>query len=116
MLGPGARADAAVVGGARTGGSATAYIEMFRGLPALLVLFLVGVGVPLAFPGPEIPGGTYGTVTLALGLTAAAYMAETIRAGIQAVPKGQMEAARIAGHVARAGPWSPSSSRRRSGS
>ena len=34
---------------------------------------------------------------LALGLVAAAYMAETIRAGIQAVPKGQMEAARSLG-------------------
>jgi polar amino acid transport system permease protein len=36
-------------------------------------------------------------VTVGLGLTAAAYMAETIRAGIQAVPKGQMEAARSLG-------------------
>ena len=36
-------------------------------------------------------------VTIALGLVGAAYMAETIRAGIQAVPKGQMEAARTLG-------------------
>lgn len=76
---------------------ATAYIELFRGLPALLVLFMVGYGVPLAFPDREIPGGTYGSVALGLGLTAAAYMAETIRAGIQAVPRGQMEAARTLG-------------------
>lgn len=76
---------------------ATAYIELFRGLPALLVLFMVGYGVPLAFPDREIPGGVYGSVTLGLGLTAAAYMAETIRAGIQAVPKGQLEAARTLG-------------------
>ncbi|MFC4467894.1 amino acid ABC transporter permease [Streptomyces xiangluensis] len=73
------------------------YIEIFRGLPALLIFIFVGVGVPLAFPGTEIPGGTYGKVALALGLVAAAYMAETIRAGIQAVPKGQMEAARSLG-------------------
>ena len=65
---------------------ATAYIELFRGLPALLVLFMVGYGVPLAFPDREIPGGVYGSVTVGLGQTAAAYMAETIRAGIQAVP------------------------------
>jgi polar amino acid transport system permease protein len=39
----------------------------------------------------------YGSVMIGLGLTAAAYMAETIRAGIQAVPKGQMEAARTLG-------------------
>ncbi|MFE9766277.1 amino acid ABC transporter permease [Streptomyces sp. NPDC005808] len=73
------------------------YIEIFRGLPALLIFVFVGVAVPLAFPGTEIPGGTYGKVALALGLVSAAYMAETIRAGIQAVPKGQMEAARSLG-------------------
>ncbi|TPQ19971.1 amino acid ABC transporter permease [Streptomyces sporangiiformans] len=73
------------------------YIEIFRGLPALLIFVFVGVGVPLAFPGTEIIGGTYGKVALALGLVAAAYMAETIRAGIQAVPKGQTEAARSLG-------------------
>jgi polar amino acid transport system permease protein len=76
---------------------ATAYIELFRGLPSLLVLFMVGYGVPLAFPDRELPGGVYGSVTVGLGLTAAAYMAETIRAGIQAVPKGQLEAARTLG-------------------
>jgi polar amino acid transport system permease protein len=76
---------------------ASVYIELFRGLPALLIFIFVGVAVPLAFPGTEIPGGTYGKVALGLGLVAAAYMAETIRAGIQAVPKGQMEAARSLG-------------------
>jgi polar amino acid transport system permease protein len=73
------------------------YIEIFRGLPALLIFIFVGVAVPLAFPGTEIPGGTYGKVAIALGLVSAAYMAETIRAGIQAVPKGQLEAARSLG-------------------
>ena len=77
--------------------AATGYVELFRGLPALLVLFMVGYGIPLAFPEREIPGGVYGSVMIGLGLTAAAYMAETIRAGIQAVPKGQMEAARTLG-------------------
>jgi polar amino acid transport system permease protein len=76
---------------------ATVYIELFRGLPALLIFIFVGVAVPLAFPGTAIPGGTYGKVALGLGLVAAAYMAETIRAGIQAVPRGQMEAARSLG-------------------
>jgi polar amino acid transport system permease protein len=73
------------------------YIEIFRGLPALLIFIFIGVAVPLAFPGTQIIGGTYGKVALALGLVAAAYMAETFRAGIQAVPKGQMEAARSLG-------------------
>lgn len=76
---------------------ATAYIEVFRGLPLLLIFIFVGVGVPLAFPGTTIPGGAAGQAGLALGLAAAAYMAETIRAGIEAVPKGQMEAARSLG-------------------
>jgi polar amino acid transport system permease protein len=76
---------------------ATAYIEFFRGLPALLIFIFIGVGLPLAFPGMAVPGGVYGQVALALGLVAGAYMAETIRAGIQAVPRGQMEAARTLG-------------------
>ena len=76
---------------------ATAVIELFRGLPALVVFIVLGYGFPLAFPDRVIPFGNLGTVTLALGLVGAAYRAETIRAGIQAVPKGQMEAARTLG-------------------
>jgi polar amino acid transport system permease protein len=76
---------------------ASVFIEVFRGLPALLIFVFIGVAVPLAFPGTEIPGGTYGKAALGLGLIGAAYMAETFRAGIQAVPKGQMEAARSLG-------------------
>jgi polar amino acid transport system permease protein len=76
---------------------AMAYVEIFRGLPALLIFIFVGVGVPLAFPGTTIPGGTVGKVALALALVSAAYMAETVRAGIQAVPRGQREAARSLG-------------------
>jgi polar amino acid transport system permease protein len=70
---------------------ATAYIEFFRGLPALLVFIAVGVGVPLAF-GTILDRNL--SIMIALGLVGAAYMAETIRAGIQAVPAGQVEAAR----------------------
>jgi polar amino acid transport system permease protein len=76
---------------------ATAVIEFFRGVPALVVFIAFSIGVPIAFPGREVPGGILGTVTVALGLVGAAYMAETIRAGIQAVPKGQTEAARSLG-------------------
>jgi polar amino acid transport system permease protein len=77
-------------------GLATAYVEFFRGVPALLVLIAFGYGIPIAL-NTEVPGGVLGTITVALGLVAAAYMAETMRAGIQAVPKGQMEAARSLG-------------------
>jgi polar amino acid transport system permease protein len=76
---------------------AACYVEVFRGLPALLVLFLVGFGVPQAFPGLQYPGGVYGQVAIGLGLTSSAYIAESVRAGIQAVPKGQVEAARSLG-------------------
>jgi polar amino acid transport system permease protein len=73
---------------------ANLYIEFFRGVPALLVFVALGFGVPLAF-GTRL--GNYTTVMLALGLVGAAYIAETLRAGIQAVPKGQTEAARSLG-------------------
>jgi polar amino acid transport system permease protein len=74
---------------------ATVYVEFFRGIPALLVLITVGYAVPIAF------GVQLGSITLkaaiALGMVSAAYIAETLRAGIQAVPKGQVEAARSLG-------------------
>ncbi|WP_433266655.1 amino acid ABC transporter permease [Actinosynnema sp. CS-041913] len=73
---------------------ATIYIEFFRGIPALLVFIALSFGVPLAF---GLQFDIYSTVMLALGIVGAAYMAETIRAGIQAVPKGQIEAARSLG-------------------
>ncbi|WP_344127137.1 amino acid ABC transporter permease [Saccharopolyspora halophila] len=73
---------------------ATGYIELFRGLPALLVFIALGFGVPIAF---QLRFDIYSTVMLSLGLPGAAYIAETIRAGIQAVPKGQIEAARSLG-------------------
>jgi len=75
---------------------ASAYIELFRGLPALITLILVAFGLPIAF-GWNIPGGKLGQGVIGLSLVAAAYMAETIRAGIEAVPRGQMEAARSLG-------------------
>jgi polar amino acid transport system permease protein len=75
---------------------ATAYIEFFRGLPALLVIVASGFAIPLAF-GWRPPGGLVGAGILALIVVSSAYMAETLRAGIQAVPKGQVEAARSLG-------------------
>ncbi|MBI4899769.1 MAG: amino acid ABC transporter permease [Actinobacteria bacterium] len=75
---------------------ATIYTEFFRGVPALIVLLTFGL-LPLALPGLKIPLDPYGTVWVGLGMVSAAYMSETIRAGIQAVPKGQIEAARSLG-------------------
>ena len=75
---------------------ATAYVEFFRGLPALIVLIAFSL-IALVLPGFRIPGGEVGTVWLGLGIVSSAYLSETVRAGILAVPKGQVEAARSLG-------------------
>ncbi|NJC23322.1 polar amino acid transport system permease protein [Arthrobacter pigmenti] len=75
---------------------ATAYIELFRGLPALLVIFGFAYGLPIA-TGWQPPGGSTGAGLIALMIVSSAYIAETLRAGIEAVPKGQVEAARSLG-------------------
>jgi polar amino acid transport system permease protein len=72
------------------------YIDIFRGLPAILTIFLVGQGLPIA--GFNIFGrSAYPYGILALGLIASAYIAEIFRSGIQSIEKGQMEAARSLG-------------------
>lgn len=73
---------------------AGAYIEFFRGLPALLVVVAIGFGIPLAF---ETRLDRTVSIALALGIVGSAYISETIRAGIQSVPAGQVEAARSLG-------------------
>ncbi|MFL6108371.1 MAG: amino acid ABC transporter permease [Marmoricola sp.] len=75
---------------------ATAYIEFFRGLPVLIVIIAFAFAVPIAFAWTP-PGGSRGAAIIALIVVAAAYMAETIRAGLQAVPPGQREAAQSLG-------------------
>ena len=72
----------------------TAYIEVIRGTPLLLQLYIVFFGLPLAI-GVTLDDFT--SILIALALHHAAYVAEIIRAGIQAVDKGQTEAARSLG-------------------
>lgn len=74
---------------------ATGYVEFFRGIPAMLVVFSVAFALPIAF-GIKIPSLTV-KAALALGIVSSAYIAEVLRAGIQAVPQGQIEAARSLG-------------------
>jgi polar amino acid transport system permease protein len=73
------------------------YVDLFRGLPLIIVLYLVGFGIPglrLEFLG-RIPAEVLGTV--ALVLTYSAYVAEVFRAGIEAVHPSQRLAARSLG-------------------
>lgn len=72
------------------------YIDVMRGLPALLTIVFIGFGVPIA-TGIQFPYPKYTPGCLALSMVYSAYIAETIRAGIDAVPRGQMEAARSLG-------------------
>lgn len=73
---------------------AGAYIEIILGTPSLLQLYLIAYGIPIAF-GVSMPIFLAGV--LALSINSSAYVAEIIRSGIQAVDKGQMEAARSLG-------------------
>lgn len=75
---------------------ATGWIELFRGIPALLTIFAMAYMLPIAL-GVKIPGGNMAAGLLGLILVSSAYMAEVIRSGVQAVPQGQREAARSLG-------------------
>lgn len=75
---------------------AAVYTDVLRGLPALLTIIFIGFGIPIA-TGWQFPFPKYFPGCLALSLVSGAYIAETIRAGIEAVPRGQMEAARSLG-------------------
>jgi polar amino acid transport system permease protein len=75
---------------------AAIYTDVMRGLPALLTIVFIGYGIPIA-TGWQFPWPKYFPGCLALSLVGGAYIAETIRAGIESVPRGQMEAARSLG-------------------
>lgn len=81
---------------------ATTYIEFIRGTPILAQIYIFYYGLPqlgIEFPDvPFIPGfGDLMAGVIALSINSAAYVAETFRAGIQAIDRGQMEAARSLG-------------------
>jgi general L-amino acid transport system permease protein len=73
-----------------------AFIELWRGVPLITVLFMASVMLPLFLP----PGVNFDKLLRALigvALFSAAYMAEVVRGGLQAMPKGQYEAAQALG-------------------
>ncbi len=74
-------------------GIATAYIDFFRGTPLYVQILLLYFGILPLF----MDAGPFLAAVIACSLNCGAYTAEIVRAGIQAVDKGQMEAARSLG-------------------
>ncbi|WP_298820524.1 amino acid ABC transporter permease [Chloroflexus sp.] len=72
------------------------YIELIRGVPLVTVLFMGALLLPLFLPGGESIDALV-RATIAVTLFSAAYLAENVRGGLQAIPKGQVEAARALG-------------------
>ncbi len=82
-------------------GLAKLYIELIRGTPMIVQIFIIYFGIgqvfsPMGFRWNNI-GGVFTAGVVVLTLNAGAYMAEIVRAGIEAVDKGQIEAARSLG-------------------
>lgn len=73
----------------------TAFVEIMRGTPALLQLYIAYFIVPMIFSFAEMT--PFACVAVGLSLNSAAYVSEIIRSGIGAVDKGQTEAARALG-------------------
>ncbi|ROP72144.1 amino acid ABC transporter permease [Curtobacterium sp. PhB115] len=74
---------------------ATGYTDLFRGLPLIIVLYLVGYGIPGLGVFPRLPAEVWGTI--AIILTYSSYIAEVLRAGMEAVHPSQRLAARSLG-------------------
>jgi general L-amino acid transport system permease protein len=76
--------------------AATLYVELVRGVPLISVIFMASVLMPVFLPDGLTPGAL-GRVLIGIVFFFAAYMAEVLRGGLQAIPKGQFEAARALG-------------------
>ena len=72
------------------------FIEFVRGVPLVTVLFMAGVMLPLFMP-EELSPDKLVRALVGIALFASAYMAEVVRAGLQAIPKGQYEGAMAVG-------------------
>lgn len=76
---------------------ATAYVDTFRAIPSIIVIYLVGFGLPLAGVPVFSQLGPMWSAVLALTLTYGAYVAEVYRAGIEGIHWSQVSAARSLG-------------------
>lgn len=70
---------------------ATALVTFVRGIPLLIIVFFAYFGIPLLFP--DLSLSAFATAVIALTVFASAYLAEIFRGSINAVPRGQWEAA-----------------------
>ncbi len=73
---------------------ATMYVEFFRGVPLVMVIFWIWFIIPIVL-NTKIP--EFGVALTAFVIFEAAYLGEIVRAGIQSVPRGQVEAATAVG-------------------
>jgi len=78
------------------------FIELIRGVPLVALLFLGHYVIPLFFPNTVEPPSTLARALIVVTLFEAAYVAETVRGGLQSIPRGQYEAAQAIGLR----PWS----------
>ena len=81
------------------------FIEFVRGVPLITVLFMANVMLPLFLPEGMRPDNLLRAL-IGVALFAAAYMAEVVRGGLQAMPKGQYEGAMALGLELSADDWS----------
>jgi polar amino acid transport system permease protein len=72
------------------------YVDVFRGLPVVVTVMLIGVGLPAAGFRP-FGREAFGYAVMAIGIISGAYLTEIFRSGIQSVEAGQMQAARSLG-------------------
>ncbi|MCE2489520.1 MAG: amino acid ABC transporter permease [Anaerolineae bacterium] len=77
--------------------ASTLYIEVFRGVPLITLLFMSMLLVQFVLPSLSGPDNAPYRVMVALILFSAAYLAEDVRGGLQSLPTGQVEAARALG-------------------
>lgn len=81
-------------------GISAVFVDVIRGIPLMIVAAFIFWGIPNlieSITGRQSPINDFLAATIALSLNAGAYIAEIVRGGIEAVPKGQMEASRSLG-------------------
>ncbi|WP_231598067.1 ABC transporter permease subunit [Synechococcus sp. CBW1002] len=95
LIGAGLVAYGLMGGGPLLRGLCRVYVDLFRGTPMLVQLFMIYFGLPALLNGLGLPFNLdrFVAAVIALSLNVAAYLSETLRAGIESIDPGQWEAA-----------------------